>query len=98
MNILHYLKQFKHDILPQRTVYVISKPEWGAEDDALLRELATMPHFEALKKRVALRMASLNDEHLQKSEREYAHRIDECRILLSDIESRLIPRSSPNDE
>lgn len=75
----------------------VEKPEWTPEDETLIRELATLPHFAALEKLVAIRTAGLNESHLASSDKEFATRIDEDRVILSEVRNRLTPRSTPEE-
>lgn len=100
MSFLSYLSQAAHldPVQEDRVTYVIAKPEWTAQDEALVKELSTMPHFGALEKLVTLRAADLNEEHLKTSDKQYAVRIDEDRTILSLVRSRSLPRAKPDDE
>lgn len=79
-------------LAPKSAPFVIQRPEWTPEDDALLRELAAMPHFKALEKKIDLRVADLNEQHIRTSDPKLAERMDENRILISEIKNTLIPR------
>lgn len=75
--------------------YTLAREMFTAEDEALLRDLLGMPHYQALRRRMANRTSDLAEEGLQRGwddREERVGRIEELQSFLQGIENLAKPR------